>query len=93
MCGLNPMAAAGTCLRVSVVCPAIDSARQRTAHVATARLCALHGGGESGYVLLLRRPRAPRYMRVLRYDVNKDDKVSFEEIVAADHELRKEVQL
>ena len=32
-------------------------------------------------------------MRVLRYDVNKDDKVSFEEIVAADHELRKEVQL
>ena len=36
---------------------------------------------------------ARRGMRVLRYDVNKDDKVSFEEIVAADHELRKEVQL
>ena len=36
---------------------------------------------------------ACRGMRVLRYDVNKDDKVSFEEIVSADYELRKEVQL
>lgn len=59
------------------------------------RLCALCVDAERVVICLAvaRATRATRCACAHRYDVNKDDKVSFEEIVDADSELRKEVKL